>query len=93
MANLLPPGTHILSGAESQRLSTFCSNETFSAADPDDYASLPQNRPLSAIKADFQSRQLSDIAYGPTKIPLYNFILQLTILVPHSRAFYVSIIR
>jgi len=104
MANLPPPGTSILSGAESQRLRTFCANETYTAADLDSYATLLQRGPLAAIKADFEKRveavgvesarkQLSDVAYGPTKIPLFNYILQLTILVPYNRPLYLSYFR
>lgn len=39
MSNL-PPGTHILSGAESMRLRSFCSSHSFTSADLDDYSKV-----------------------------------------------------
>ncbi|KAF4625374.1 hypothetical protein G7Y89_g12789 [Cudoniella acicularis] len=98
MANL-SSGTHILSGLESQRLRTFCSSETLSANDLDDCAILLQNGILSTIRDDFENRAkqsniekareaLAAIQYGPTRISLFNFLLQLTILNPSSRPLY-----
>ncbi|KUJ15820.1 uncharacterized protein LY89DRAFT_783089 [Mollisia scopiformis] len=75
MSNL-PSGTHVLSGIESQRLRAFCSSETFSASDLDDFAILLQNAEIEE-----------------TKIPVFNFILQLTILNPPSRPRYLQIAR
>ncbi|KAG4433758.1 hypothetical protein IFR05_010757 [Cadophora sp. M221] len=103
MANL-PSGSHILSGAESQRLRAFCTSESFSESDLDQYAHLLQKGPLEAVRADFQARvevdglekarsSLSAIAYGPTKIALYNYILQLLFADRQNRARYIDYFR
>ncbi|KAH6706594.1 hypothetical protein BKA61DRAFT_141083 [Leptodontidium sp. MPI-SDFR-AT-0119] len=103
MANL-PSGSHILSGAESQRLRSFCSSESFSASDLDQYAHLLQKGTLEAVRADFQVRAEADgleqarnslaaMAYGPTKITLYNYTLQLIFLDPRNRARYLNYFR
>jgi len=99
----LPTGD-ILSGAESQLLRNFCTSMSYTDDDLDDYARLLQTGPLEAIRSDFDQKvetngidaarqSLLAIAYGPTKIPLYNYILQLTILVPHRRSMYLSYFR
>jgi len=104
MANSSLPTGDILSGAESQKLRTFCTSNSYTQEDLDDYANLLANGPLEAIRADFNQRveangidaarqSLLDIAYGPTKIPVYNYILQLTILVPHKRPMYLEYFR
>lgn len=100
----LPAGTHILSGTESQNLRLFCTSKTWQASDLDAYARLLTNGPLQEIKNDFQRRVLSSsldsaratlaaIAYGPVKLPIYNFLLQLTVLNPCYRTLYLSTIR
>jgi len=94
MANV-SGGTHILSGEESQRLRNYCTSESYSAADLDNYARL-LHEPAEKIRANFEDRvkatdidkarqALADIQYGPTKVPLFNYILQLTILNPPQR--------
>ncbi|TAQ87025.1 hypothetical protein B7494_g4651 [Chlorociboria aeruginascens] len=111
MAPALPSGIQVLSGAESQRLRSFCASESYSAADLDSYAELLQAGLLSAIRNDFTRRaqvqgsgdetsslekarkELAAIAYGPTKVPLFNFLLQLTVLNPPSRCLYLEITR
>lgn len=103
MADLLED-THILSGPESQRLRTFCSSVVIHSSDLDSYARLLQIGPLSTIKADFNDRvstssleiaraTLAAITYGPGKIPLYNYLLQLMHLNPPSRSLYISAIK
>ena len=83
MSNL-PSGTHILSGIESQRLRTFCSSETYSASDLDDFVRLLQNAEVGQVHENFESRveksdiakarqELAAIQYGPTKVPIFNF--------------------
>lgn len=38
-------------------------------------------------------QSIADIQYGPTKIPVYNYLLQLTILNPSKRSQYLEIFR
>lgn len=93
----------ILSGAESQRLRTFCTSEGWTAKDLDGFARLLQHGPLEAVRADFHTRikavgldkarqSLLDIAYGPTKTPLYNYTLQLIYQNPRRRLLYLQIL-
>jgi hypothetical protein len=60
--------------------------------------------PTDKIRANFEERvktggineaqqALADIQYGPTKVPLFNFILQLTILDPLNRGRYLETTR
>ncbi|TVY24279.1 Protein translocase subunit [Lachnellula hyalina] len=102
MANL-PGGTHVLSGAEAQRLRTFCTSEVWTEADLDDYSHIVRG-PTSSVRADFEERSsvdgiektrqsLADIHYGPTKVPLFNFLLQLTHLDPYNRLRYLETTR
>ncbi|TVY12856.1 Protein translocase subunit SecA [Lachnellula arida] len=81
MANL-PGGTHVLSGAESDRLRAFCTSEIWTEADLDAYAHLLRG-PTASIRTDFEQKaaadginqtraSLADIHYGPTRVPLYN---------------------
>lgn len=90
-------GTHILSGAESQRLRTFCHNAIWTPKDLDEQARLLQTGPPEKIKAAIEQRistssledtrdALASIAYGPGEIPIYNFLLQMLHLNPFSRA-------
>lgn len=103
MANL-PGGTHILSEAESQKLRAYCSYATYTDKDLDSFARLLQIIPLSAVKADFTARAektsieaarkaLSGVNWDPTKIGLYNYILQLTILNIQGRSQYMSYLK
>ena len=103
MANRLTD-IDILSGAQSQALRTFCTHNTFGASDLDAYARLLQNAPLTIIEADFKQRisitsldsarqSLADLQYGPTKVPLFNYLLQLVYMNPSDRARYISIVR
>lgn len=48
---------------------------------------------MSASSVEAARTELAAIAYGPTKLPLYNYLLQLTVLNPTSRPLYISIIR
>lgn len=63
----LPKATHILSGAESQRLRSFCSSAVWNSSHLDAY-SLLQNGPLSLVKADFQRVDASSLGKS-TYIP------------------------
>jgi len=98
----IPTGV-ILSGAEHQRLRTFCTSQVWTAKDLDYFGRLLQSAPLEIVRADFHWRiknvgldrarqSLLDIAYGPTKIPLYNYILQLTHYNPPRRLIYLQIL-
>ena len=103
MANL-PGGTHVLSGLESQTLRSFCTSKSYTKADLDDYSRLLR-RPTEVVRADFEEKvkvdgidktrrqSLADIHYGPTKVPLFNFLLQLTLLNPPQRLRYLETIR
>jgi len=86
------------------RLRAFCSSATYDGSDLDDYALLLNNGPLQAVKAEFTRRieavgidnarqSIADIRYGPTKIPFYNYILQLTVLAPQNRSLYLDYLR
>lgn len=103
MAHDLPTGT-LLSGYESQRLREFCSKETYTSSDLDSYAlkTLADGN-LTDVQTDFKERvasnglasaqeELASIAYGPTKVPLFNYLLQLAILNPEKRPKYIEII-
>ncbi|TVY44554.1 hypothetical protein LOCC1_G003352 [Lachnellula occidentalis] len=83
----LPAGKYILSGAEAQRLRTFCTSEVWTEADLDNYSHLVRG-PTSVTR-----QSLADIHYGPTKIPLFNFLLQLTHLDPYNRHRYLDTTR
>lgn len=100
----IPAGTHTLSGAESQRLKSFCCDAIWTPRDLDEYARLLQTGPLDKVKADFQHRVtrtsleaaravLAEISYGPGKIPLYNYLLQPLYLNPASRRLHLSTIQ
>lgn len=100
----IPDEPYVLSGSLAMQLRSFCSSSVWTAADLDEYASLLQKGPLSTISTDFESRSttdgvvtarksLADIGYGPTKIPIFNFILQLTVLNPPKRSDYMSIVH
>lgn len=52
----LPKGTHILSGAEFQRLRSFFSSAVWNSSHLDAYAIFLQKGPLSLVKADFRQR-------------------------------------
>jgi hypothetical protein len=103
MAQILS-GNHILSGVGSQRLRSFCYSNTYTGADLDDYARLLQKGPIAAVISDFEKRceaigiegarrALAEISYGPTKIPIFNYILQLTVLDPENRPRYIAYVR
>jgi hypothetical protein len=102
MANL-PGGTHVLSGLESQRLRSFCTSASYTEADLDEYSRLLRG-PTEGVRADFEEKvkadgidktrqSLADIHYGPTKLPLFNFLLQLTLLDPPQRLRYLETTR
>ncbi|RDL35930.1 Uncharacterized protein BP5553_06542 [Venustampulla echinocandica] len=78
MANL-PPGTHVLSEGHLPSIR-------------DDFSRRVQNQP-DGDRLGATRKELADIAYGPTKIPLFNFLLQLTILNPPARTSYLEISR
>lgn len=100
----IPTNPFILSGVTSTRLRAYCTSQVWQPTDLDEYAALLQTGSISAVQTDWKSRvaagdaesarnELSQIAYGPTKVPLFNYLLQLTVLKPARRSEYVSIVR
>lgn len=99
----IPSGTHVLSGADSQKLRTFCSSQTWTEKDLDGYAKILQRGSVQSVCDDFNMRkeekgieaarkELADLNYGPTKVPLFNFLLQLRLLDPASQSQYLEIV-
>ncbi|KAG9229772.1 hypothetical protein BJ875DRAFT_546709 [Amylocarpus encephaloides] len=59
-----------------------------------DFSQRAQNGNSQEISGlDVARQSLAAIAYGPTKVPLFNYLLQLTILNPSSRTLYLDITR
>ncbi|TVY84841.1 hypothetical protein LSUE1_G000589 [Lachnellula suecica] len=102
MANI-PGGSHVLAGLDSQRLRTSCTSNSWTGADLDQYSRLLRgsteimrldfNEKVKAEGIDNVRKSLADINYGPTKVPLFNFLLQLTILDPANRHQYLETAR
>ncbi|CZR69852.1 uncharacterized protein PAC_19752 [Phialocephala subalpina] len=98
----IPSSPFALSGVQSQKLRIYCANETWASSDLDSYARLLHDGNLDTVRKDFvfgqggpvASRQrLANLQYGPTKIPIFNLLLQFTVLFPQKRAQYIQVIE
>ena len=96
----LKSSTDILSGAESQRLRTFCTSEylNIDTGLSDHLGSLLKDNDLAGLKYLFSSRPSAkddffNKRWGPTEIPIYNVILTMMVLDPSSRSSRLEMVR
>lgn len=97
------PG-YIVKGLESQNLRTFCYNAVWTSDSLDDFGLLMQTSTLEEIRAYCLKKKqelgeketiqyFADIHYGPGKMPIFNYILQLAYMDPSHRAYLLAVTR
>lgn len=97
------PG-YFVKGLESQKLRTFCHNAVWTSDALDDFGRLIQTGVLEDVRAHcLQKKQelgkkgaiqtFANIHYGPGKMPIFNYILQLAYMDPSQKPYLFAVTR